>query len=300
MRQSLLMALLVLGVSLSCGGQSPAPSPSPGSPPANFTGAWHGEYRVVTCTGARDCFAQIGSQRPYVLALIQSNSEVTGVFTSDGAVVDVRGNVGADGQLRLQAAPPSVVTGVSAFTRFDATLTIEASELLGTLEFTVGAPFFGSLPPTAYTRGGNIRSSVRDALTPSSSYAGLWRGDYIVRTCAPVGWPECHWAQPGTSYVIELTLTQSGGAVTGTAVFSSKSIPVQGVVSAGILTLTGDLATAISGGTNTTRLVSWTSRRDAVGRLSGQFHVADETVGLSPAPMSTTYDAELVGVVLVP
>lgn len=255
---------------------------------------------MTTCTGGRNCFAQIGSDRPYVLALTQSGSEVTGVFMSDGAVIDVRGNVEAGGRLRLQAAPPSVVTDVSAFTRFDATLTVEEAALRGTLEFTIGAPFFGSLPPGAYTRGGDIRSSVRDALTPISSYAGQWRGEYLVRACIPVGWPECHWAQPGTRYVIELALTQSGDAISGTAVLSSKSIPVQGVVSAGGLTLTGELTTAISGGTSNTRIVNWTSRRDAVGRLFGQFRASDETVGLSPAPKSMTYDAELVGVVFVP
>jgi hypothetical protein len=300
MRQPLVMALVALSVSLACGGHSPAPSPSPGSPRADFTGAWHGEYRVTTCTGGRNCFAQVGSDRPYVLALAQVGAEVSGVFMSDGAVVDVRGNVGADDQLRLQAAPPSVVTDVSAFTRFEATLTVEAAELRGVLEFTIGAPFFGSLPPTAYTRGGDIRSSVRDALTPITSYAGQWRGEYIVRACTPVGWPDCHWAQPGASYVIELALSQSGDTVTGTAVLSSKTIPVIGVVSAGSLTLTGELTTAISGGTSQTRIVSWTSRRDVVGRLFGQFHASDETVGLSPAPMSMTYDAELVGVVFVP
>lgn len=300
MRQPLVMAIVALSVSLSCGGQGPGPFPSPGSPRTDFTGAWHGEYRVTTCTGGRNCFAQVGSDRPYVLALTQSGSEVIGVFMSDGAVIDVRGNVEAGGRLRLQAAPPSVVTDVSAFTRFDATLTVEEAELRGTIEFTIGAPFFGSLPPTAYTRGGDIRSSVRDALTPISSYAGHWRGEYIVRACVPVGWPECHWAQPGASYVIELALTQSGDAVSGTAVLSSKSIPVQGVVSAGSLTLTGDLTTVINGGTSIIRILSWTSRRDVVGRLFGQFHAVDETVGLSPAPMTMTYNAELVGVMFIP
>ena len=293
------MTTLLAGA--ACGGGASGPT-SPDVPQAQFGGAWQGEYRVTTCTGGRHCVLTIGSDRPYVLSLSQSGADVVGVFTSDGAVVDVLGRVAADGQLALTAAPPAVPTDLSSFTRFAARLTVDGEELHGTIEFTIGAPFFGSLPATAYTRGGDLRTSVRGALTPVSSYAGLWQGEYIVRACTPSGWPECHWAQPGARYWLELRLSQSADAVTGSLILSSSSttVPVQGTISGDALTLTGELVAEISGGSQSTRLVSWTGRRDAVGRLAGTFHVVDETSGLSPAPMSMTYDAELLGVVSIP
>ena len=292
------VVVAALLASAACGRANPS-SPSPAAHVTPFAGAWHGDYRVATCTGGRNCFALVGTDRSFVLALTQSGADVSGVFTSDGAVVDVQGRVDADDQLRLEAAPPSVESDGSAFTKFEATLTVSDAELRGTLEFTIGAPFFGSLPSGPYTRGGVIRSATRGALTPVTSYTGAWRGKYIVRTCTPVGWPECHWAEPGERYPFEMTLTQSGNAVAGTVVLSSKAIPVQGDVRSSGLTLGGDATTAISGGTNTMRLVNLAARRDAVGRLSGRFRIVDETAGLSPAPMSMDYDAELLGVVMV-
>jgi hypothetical protein len=193
-----------------------------------------------------------------------------------------------------------VPTDLSSFTRFAAILTVTAAELHGTIEFTIGAPVFGSLPPTAYTRGGDLRTSVRGALTPVSSYAGVWHGEYFVSACTPSGWPECHWARPGERYLLELRLSQSADVVTGTLLLSSTTVPVQGTIAGGALTLVGEVTAGISGGSKSTRLVNWTGRRDAVGRLTGAFQVIDQTTGLSPEPMSMTYDAELVGVVFVP
>ncbi len=289
----------------ACGrGDSPvtpaSPTPTPEAPIADFAGAWHGQYRMATCTGVRLCFAMVGTDRPYGLTLTQSGRDVVGVFTSDGAVVDVKGRVVAQGQLQLEAAPPAVETDVSGFTRFQAALTLAGPELSGALEFTIGAPYFGSLPPGAYTRTGDIRSSSRDGLSPVTSYDGSWRGEYIVRTCTPTGWPDCHWAEPAARYPFDMTLAQTGDTVTGTITLTSKTIPVTGTVDASGLTLFGAVTTAISGGSETTRIERWTGRRDAVGRLSGQLHVVDETAGLTPAPMSMTFDAELVGVVFVP
>jgi hypothetical protein len=87
---------------------------------------------------------------------------------------------------------------------------------------------------------------------------------------------------------MDLTLTQTGSGVSGTAhlpgLLAGPSIPVSGTVVNGTLTLTGHvLASSDRFATETVDVIEWGSTLDPDGRIQGTFrYKTDTTWGLGP------------------
>jgi hypothetical protein len=146
---------------------------------------------------------------------------------------------------------------------------------------------------------------------PDESFAGHWQGTYAVPRCTPVGWSTCYPSPPPTGEVsLDLQLTQSGTAVSGTAtvipISNSTPFPVNGTIApdGSSLVLTGSRTWPSSNGTDIVRLTSWSTTRDTIGRLQGTFSYIEEYLVMSGPDqgrtLSTSYDAELRNVIRVP
>jgi hypothetical protein len=295
---ALVGALANAGCSATKNPASPS-APASGEVPVDFSGTWQGNYRVTTCLGDYHCVVFLGSDRPYRIALTQVGASVTGIFFSEGVGIDVVGTVDKDRNLRLQAAPIAVPTPGSEFTKFEALLTDANGALTGALQYTFGVRSSTEGPPGPVTRGGDILSAIRGMLTPRSSFAGVWRGYAFVRECTVSGSPYYRW-EVGEARLFELRLQQSGDAVSGSLYVQPHMFPVTGSVSGGGLTLSGTWSATQSGITELERIVTWTTARDAVGRLSGEFTGVDEIRGADGREVSSSYRAELSDVLQVP
>jgi len=97
--------------------------------------------------------------------------------------------------------------------------------------------------------GGESRDlAMTIANSGTAALTGTWTGAHVITACngtGPVQDQICSAArgayEVGTSLTFSLTLTQTGNTVTGTANLAGPTGPVSGVVSGGVLVLTGTL-----------------------------------------------------------
>lgn len=140
---------------------------------------------------------------------------------------------------------------------------------------TAAGAFTGTITVNAdHTAGSNTVGISGNALQPDSA-AGSWSGNYIIERCDGTGSTQdlfCSASRGiypvGSSLPIRMTLTQSGGGVTGTLSLGQVSGSVNGSISSGgDLILSGSIAASGTGG----RLTAWTTR--VVGnQMSGNFN----------------------------
>jgi len=285
------------------------PAPSPSGSVVDFTGIWQGQYRVTACTGNRHCPAFIGMTRSFLLRLTQTGTYVTGVLSGD-VTVNVAGPVAADGTLRTTSLKPAASqldpAGEVEVQRFVIRLSPDTG-LAGTLEYETRFTPSQNFETLRTTRAGEILSATRLASEPIASRApfqGHWVGRYAVRSCtASGGGPSC--TGEGRTQPFDLTLTQSGAAVSGAlSPLSGRSAPVSGNASSNTLTLQGSTTTPLSGGFDIVSVTAWSTTTDGVGQMLGSFTYVSEThvtTGVNAgAVWSYTYDVDLVSVVLVP
>jgi hypothetical protein len=120
-----------------------------------------------------------------------------------------------------------------------------------------------------------------------STFDGRWAGTYLIAQCAAVSGPGIC-SGVGEKAPMDLTLTQTGSGVSGTAhlpgLLAGPSIPVSGTVVNGTLTLTGHvLASSDRFATETVDVIEWGSTLDPDGRIQGTFrYKTDTTWGLGP------------------
>ncbi len=144
------------------------------------------------------------------------------------------------------------------------------------------------------SRSGTIVSAVWHAPTLPGSFIGKWSGQYVVRECLPVVWPQCWPNALDQILPFELSLVESGpDGVLGELVLGSSRIPVQGQAGGSALILEGALTEPVSGGTTIVRLAGWTSTADEFGRLRGRFEYVHEYHPTQEAVHLTSYVAEL-------
>lgn len=303
----------VLCVALACGSRSSPVSPSPGGGgppdpgtlPGAYDGAWEGQYRLVGCTGDRACPSQLGTTPPFTLRLDQIGGAVSGLFATAAFLTPVSGSVDPTGGLTLtgsiEAASPDDYTG-SVTVRFLALRRSVDGGLAGTLLYEM-RPTHVTSGRILVTHEAVIESGMQaDQSSDPATFDGTWRGWFVVRACTPIRWLFCYWREPDSMIDLEATLTEAGGSVTGTMIFDHKTdrpVTVSGRVTDGELSLEGFGSVATGGGHDVIRLTRWTSRRDALGQMSGRFNCSDEyhiEAGVDAGHVNLQiYEAELAG-----
>lgn len=306
------LASLVVGLfavaCAACGQSSSPASPSPIVPTngvADFSGIWQGQYRITTCAGERDCWARVGTTRPYVLRLTQSGSLVTGVLEAWWFTIDVGGEVTKDGTLSLSGSSAGTggYDGMGAVRVPGFLLRLDAQQgLAGDLSYSV-VPLPGNAGYDFGTvsHGGVVLNATRNALPAVSpavlaAYEGTWAGRFVIESCSFSGWQTCYPEIRDGAYTFSLDLRVDGGALSGELVLETTRIPVTAAVSPSGLVVQGSESHVVSGGTSLTTLDRWTTSRDVYARLNGTFEYERTFVRLTGAPNSSQYQARLVGV----
>jgi hypothetical protein len=262
-------------------GSSPPQSPAMPTSRAPLTGTWAATIRVENCTGSPECIALDTSS--FVMRLVQDGSDIHGSAYVAGASLDVNGAVDPSGLVKLTTRQRADFALRELSIRSDATL-----GLVGTIQYTAA--------PIAVRA--QITSAKRGPLEPTLSLIqGTWVGNSSVRACTYTGWTEC----PRFSRLFRLSLQQSASAISGNLDFSFEErfrVPVRGAFSS-MLTLDGVSTRQEPGGTYQLRLLTWTSRSDAFGRMTGSFVYEEESVQPDHRNLAR-YESELQDVYLLP
>jgi len=281
MRQYWLLA--AAGCVIAACGSSMPESPSAPSGRTTFGGSWVASIGIETCSGSHACIALDTSW--FVLRLAQNGSEVHGVAYVAGNAVDVTGTVDPAGQLTLTTPPRPFFTLHELSLRADPTF-----GMTGTIHFTA----------SSVTLRGHIASVKHGPLEPTqTTVQGTWVGSSLVRSCTYTGYREC----PSLQRLFRLSMTQTGSLVSGNLEFDAQErfgVPVRGTFTSSVLTLDGAVArpTAL-GGVYQLRLLTWTSRSDAFGRMTGSF-TYEEQLDQGEPRLSARYESDLVDVALLP
>jgi len=210
---------LLAGLLAGCGGGDSSPT-SP-TPPASTP------TRIVSVTGNL-AFGEVavGASRDIAMTIANSGTaaltitslSVSGGLVSHTTATWTSGTIAAGGSqvVSIRFAP-------TAEGSFSGTVTVNGDQTSGTNTIAVSG-------------------SAISALT------GTWAGAHVITACNGTGSVQdliCSAARGsfkvGTALTFSLTLTQTGNAVTGTANLGGPTGPVTGVVSNGVLTLTGTL-----------------------------------------------------------
>jgi hypothetical protein len=145
-----------------------------------------------------------------------------------------------------------------------------------TIRFRPGTSgvFTGTLTVNGDHTGGSNTIGISGSAVQPNEATGTWSGNYIIERCDGTGSTQdlfCSASRGvypvGSSLPMRLTLTQSGGSVTGTLSLGQVTGSVTGSISGtGDLTLSGTVNASGSVG----RLTSWTTR--VIGnQMSGNF-----------------------------
>lgn len=273
--------------------------PSPFSPPAveGFSGIWRVSYRMVRGVGC-NTFPS-GQTAETVFRFAQTGDSVVGsMFGADVTGLEAQGEATLSG-LKLPAASFDSRVEVRATLR----LVDQIASFTGT--FHVVQTFAVSCGiPLAFDAEILTANRVPFDSSPAS-YAGTWRGNYVVQSCTKIGWRDCYPEQAGGSYSFYLELIQAGSSVTGRLILDHApslgsgdyDIVVTGSGDAGQLVLRGTWKS--TDGRSSTRLLTWSTTRDVLGRMNGSFSYTSDYQTISDV-YSSTYDATTVGVSLDP
>jgi hypothetical protein len=134
--------------------------------------------------------------------------------------------------------------------------------------------FAGTLTVQGDHTAGSNTIGISGSAVPANTAAGTWSGHYVIERCDGTGSTQdlfcsaTRGAYPtGSSLPMRLTLTQSGGSVTGTLSLGQVTGSVIGSISGtGDLTLSGTVSASGTAG----RLTSWTTRVTG-NHMSGNF-----------------------------
>ena len=275
MRRSILAGFCLL-VACSKAPQAPT-SPPPSTAPvalAQFSGLWSGAFRIATCEGERHCVLFRGSSRPFELRLKQSGASVRGVFNGNQSITDVTGTVLNDGTLTLSGADPGASSGGGGVTarvelRFSPEGALQGTVWYETRPLAQNAEFSSTV-----VLGGDVISAERSDLASFvTDVTGAWTGSFVVRTCMPRG-IYCHPLRDQEVELVEMTLSASGSAITGTCTVggSAMRIPLSGTVSGSTIRLSGEITVPpAGGGPLLLRVSDWAGTIDEFGRMKGSF-----------------------------
>ncbi len=255
--------------------------------------------RVDSCTPGNDCLVNAGALLAFTLRTITSGQTIAGVLSIERVQgpIPVSAALEQDGSARFSGALTNgpqgsggpLVTVTSLHVRADA-----AAGLTGTLSMT--QPYGGRR--IAIT-GTVLSASMRPfTFSEGREFQGTWAGYAFVSDCAG----DCWFMSAGSGFDLTLRLTQIGSAVSGELL----DIPVTGQVSAGTLTLDGEMHRGLDRfGTGITerRLESFTASVDGLGRMSGQFRFYQRGVReerFEDVPFAGTVTVELISVIRRP
>ncbi|HEX5474694.1 MAG TPA: hypothetical protein VFX12_08550 [Vicinamibacterales bacterium] len=294
------MRRLATVIALVCAGGCGASPSGPSPAVASFQGLWAGTYRITKCDSRRHCVESVGTTQAFTLRLAQAGAGVSGVFETRGLVVEVGGVSDGNGHVTLvgSSGPASTTEpGTVQVSSFSIALD-PALGLTGAVEYTESGPedFSGTIATVSYAA--TVVSATLRPLSDLAGWTGTWRGSFVVRDSACVGWHGyCYPDETGSVVPLTLTITDNGD-VSGQVTLNSRVVPVTGHAGS-TLQLTGEMSRAGSGGPEVTRILAFTATSDRFGRLTGTLRYSVEWQHGSPAPLST-YDAELFDVIKDP
>ena len=217
--------------------------------------------------------------------------------------VEVTGRVSAGSDVTLAGVkmPAAAFDTQAQITGSNLHLVADGSAIAGTFDYS-----YSTSDPLEVSHGqtiGEIVSAQRLLLEPSTTaFSGTWQGKYVVKSCTFVGWTVDCYPLPTSGHTADLTLTltESGAALTGSLRLGSHVALMTGDVRGGVLTLTGSGQKPESGGTASIQVTTWSTTRDALGRMNGAFGYVAAFTENTGRVLASTYDAGLVSVVLVP
>ncbi len=205
----------------SCGGGSPtSPSGSGGS-------GGNTQTRVITVSGNL-AFGDVGV----------------------GASRDATITIANSGNATLTVSSLSISGGLSSVVTASWTSGTIAPGASQTVTVRAQPTAAGALSGTLTVNGDQTSgtNSLAVSVNGVASFTGTWRGGHTVTQCNGTGSAQdliCGAARGaykvGTNFIFDLTLTQTGNTVAGTANLAGPSGPVTGTVTNGVLTLTGTL-----------------------------------------------------------
>lgn len=287
----LFAALLACG----CGGSSAPTSPPATAPPvsvaANFTGSWEVTFTLLECRSPRPWHCpDAGTSQPMTIRLEEAGSAVSGLVLTKNILVPISGTISADGLTATGSRPISPGTDGRYEIQNMKIRAASSTQLAGTLELhtldiAVPTIFVGSISAT-YSR---------QPLGSPLDFAGEWAGVYTVRSCTNMATNTpgnaCHPAGVNRSESFRLTLTPSGGSVTGKLqVGPDGTFDVRATVSGGELRIDASDATP-EGSVLGMALLTLRARRDSLGRLTGTFAYSTELGSRSLSDAELTYVA---------
>ena len=219
MRLRRLLPLLLLSFVVACGGDSStptSPSPTPSTPTRIVGVSGNLAFGDVAVGSSRDASFTITNTGTSPLTV--SGMSVSGGLASLLSASWTSGTIAAGGSQTVNLRFQPTTAG-----SYSGTLTVNGDQTLGTNSLAV---------------------SVNGVV----SFTGTWRGAHTVTQCNGTGSAQdliCGAARGaykvGTNFIFDLTLTQTGNTVAGTANLAGPSGPVTGTVTNGVLTLTGTL-----------------------------------------------------------
>jgi hypothetical protein len=275
------------------------------APAETFEGVWNLKYRAEVCEGERHCFAVKGQTYDFSVRLVRAGLGYDGVVLL-GANVDVTGTVDSTGALVLSGIQHPAVdhSSVREIEIRRLRLTREAGVFGGDLDLVTRGEWTGWMG-TESRRTGPLVSAVKVGdITPASSrsFAGTWAGRVATRDCSFVGWQACYPLEQRELWNFQLTLTESGGRVTG-LLTDPRDAAIDGTVAGGTIVVQGAGDDRNNSGlTNViTTVRPSTFTRDEVGRLKGSLSLEIRWLWKDGRVSSTDFRViELIDVVLRP
>ena len=169
-----------------------------------------------------------------------------------------------------------------------------AQNVLVRFQPTTTGAFNGTVTVNADHTGGSNTMSISGNAVQANHATGGWSGSYVIERCDGTGSTQDYFcssrgAYPvGSSLPLRLTLTQSGGSVSGTWALGQVTGPINGSISSG-----GDLTLSGSASASgvTARITFWGTR--VVGNaMSGNFNYDATFTGI---PGVAAIRARLIG-----
>jgi hypothetical protein len=258
---------------------------------------------MTDCRGERHCALFIGETREASLRILRNGSTFSGVVNVYGEYVPVTGEMTPAGELVLTGRKAPATSGDREVEVTTLRVRLRDGFTTGALEYVVRIPpgpfVFGDVRHAGQITGAHRARSASGFDT--TLFGGSWRGRFAVRDCSWVAWLWCYPHREVEVHSFELNLSQTGSQVVGTLTISPTVIAVSGAVTDGVLELRGQSSRVISGGSEEARLTAWSSRRDAVGNMTGTFafELSWPGIGDGTRLYSTTYHAvEIVSTAL--
>jgi hypothetical protein len=261
-------------------------TPAPGPAVNPLVGTWSGSAQLVTCSGPA-CWGGWQNPEPFQVVVVEQGAAFTALFSIDFYTVELNGVPQPDGSVRFSGSsrpPPSLAYRTVDVDAVEIRLDPE-SRLSGSFSYTV-------LWETESTRvTGRILGAKRRLPLPTddcdsgdrgqSCFTGTWEGHFIIRSLDQCG-GDCDSGEPGRDMRLQLTLLESDGVLSGSALVEGYlTVTGRGTRTGALLTGRGPTVSCAPPGYGDDVICSevledLSLSLDQFGRLSGTLRYARE------------------------